>query len=385
MKESILKDILRPGYLCVQMIRSVFIYAIYIPFAAGIEIKQPRIWFYKFITVSFKYSMASLLREFVKAEICCTKEYSLKKTTPEIIVICVVRNDLERVKIFLEHHRTLGIQHFAFFDDQSNDGTKEFLAMQDDVALFEDKQRFTSLRKVAWINRITAYYGLNQWYLVLDSDELLIYDNCENNNIFYFLQYLKNNNISACSGIMLDMYSSDTLMPAHTDTSENIYAKLNYFDKTGYYFNHRKKNQPCIVYGGFRYRYFRTGGLLCKTPLFYLDKQAVYTTPHNVFPIKKNFEMINGLVLLHYKFLPHDYNNYNERVKDKNMYGKSREYRQYIDVWNTKKEFCFYDKDVSEKYENSQTLIKYNFIKHLNGHGQAHNPPWMADCEPRKG
>ena len=56
------------------------------------------------------------------------------------IVICVVKNDITRIKEFYKHYRKMGINNFVMLDNNSDDGTFEWLSMQKDTSLFREQK-----------------------------------------------------------------------------------------------------------------------------------------------------------------------------------------------------------------------------------------------------
>nr|WP_251134123.1 glycosyltransferase family 2 protein [Rhodomicrobium sp. Az07] len=47
-----------------------------------------------------------------------------------------------RIPDFLEHHRRLGVRHFAIVDNRSSDGTREFLTREPEIRLFDGAEEF---------------------------------------------------------------------------------------------------------------------------------------------------------------------------------------------------------------------------------------------------
>jgi hypothetical protein len=271
-----------------------------------------------------------------------------------------VRNEKERIVEFIKYYRNIGIKQFAILDDQSDDGTREYLLEQPDVDVFSCDKRFTLSIKIAWINYFLSLYGHNRWYLVVDIDELFVYHNIEFKKIDAFISELQRNNIAACSGRLLDMYSFND--SAHTNTpaemGNSLYKDFVYFDKNGYDI---ENNLFTIkITGGMRKRCFEIEPWLSKTPLFYFDRQTVYVNPHFLYPYSKNYEYPGRVVLKHYKFLPDDLNRYREHIKDKNMYKGSKEVVAYVK--KMEEGISFYSAEKSVKYENSSTLLKYNIL-----------------------
>jgi hypothetical protein len=328
----------------------------------GLEIPNHAIWFKNFrkrALNSVGNNIYIMFKEFRKSEIHIEK-YLGFRDNKNVIVVCVVKNDMERVKIFLEHYRKLEINQFVFLDDKSTDGTKEFLQSQKDVELFTSSQDFFTERKEAWINRILAYYGFNRWYLVVDSDELLIYDDFEKRSLAQFVNLLEKKNITAAIGIMIDMYSKNR---SYLGEKVNIYDGIDYFDKIGYFDGRYFRWMPNPV-GGMRYRIFGIQIGLGKTPLFFLDNKTIYHI-HCLFPFEKNFQKPKSIALLHYKFLLGDIEKYKERIDKKSMFNDSEEYKKYIEKM-TDGNLSFYDENVSEKYIDSQSLVKNGLLEKLS-------------------
>jgi len=313
----------------------------------GLEISNPQIWmnnFRKRLLTFRSFPTISMFKEFLNTSIFIIKKLDFR-TNKNLIVICVIKNDLEKLKRFLEHHRNLGIKQFAFLDDHSTDGTNEYLREQQDVELFESGEPFFTDRKEAWINRILAYYGFDRWYAVLDSDELLVYDNCEKINIDKFIALMEKKNITAVSGKMIDMY---------------YHNGIEYFDKTGYFDGRYFRWMPNPT-GGMRHRVFGMQMCLGKTPLFFLDSKVIYHI-HCLFPFEKNFQKANIIALLHYKFLSGDIEKYKERIKNKSMFNGSEEYKRYIGKIEDGK-LDFYDENISEKFMESKNLVINNLLE----------------------
>ena len=52
----------------------------------------------------------------------------------DILLISTLRNERVRLPYFLRYYRNLGVGHFLFVDNDSDDGTRELLAKQEDVS-----------------------------------------------------------------------------------------------------------------------------------------------------------------------------------------------------------------------------------------------------------
>ena len=54
----------------------------------------------------------------------------------DILMFCTLRNEKVRLPYFLEYYREMGVNHFLFVDNDSTDGTMDYLAEQPDVSVW---------------------------------------------------------------------------------------------------------------------------------------------------------------------------------------------------------------------------------------------------------
>ena len=94
-------------------------------------------------------------------ETCDLKLIKKAKCTDDaVVLICVVKDDLVRIRKFMDHYHKLGVTHFVFVDNESTDGTYEFLLEQEDCDVYECNQTYSSLRRVVWINKLISVYQI---------------------------------------------------------------------------------------------------------------------------------------------------------------------------------------------------------------------------------
>ena len=148
----------------------------------SLTIDNPKTWINKLNKLTYAFpELIDVAEAFATSDIQIIKDLEVKKD--DIIGICVTKNDLIKIKEFILHHRTLGINKFVILDNDSTDGSVEWLKEQKDVILMQTKTPYTTNRREGWINRIIAHYGANRWYFVADSDELLDYNDSEKKTI----------------------------------------------------------------------------------------------------------------------------------------------------------------------------------------------------------
>src|SRR5579875_3868884 len=109
----------------------------------------------------------------------------------EIVVVACLRNELLRLPYFLEYYRRLGVDRFLLVDNNSDDGTREYLADQPDVEYFHTDAGFLgSANGRMWLQELAETYATGRWVLVADVDELFVYPGVELFGIRDFCRYL---------------------------------------------------------------------------------------------------------------------------------------------------------------------------------------------------
>lgn len=326
----------------------------------SLSIDNEKKWIKKLNKLTYAFpDLYDVAESFASAEIKILKNVEVKQN--DLIAICIAKNDLIKIKKFITYHRNLGIDKFVILDNDSTDGSVEWLSNQDDVIVMQTKMPYTTNRREGWINRIIAHYGDERWYFVADSDELLDYNNSENMTIKDVINFYKKNNIIRGRALMLDMYAT---APYYSKGKlENFYEECKFFDKDTYYSSPRKYID--LVCGGPRERIFNEAPWLTKYPLFYFRKQDVECKSHFLFPFKENLNSECNIVLKHYKFQPGEYEKYKKIAESGNYFKGSRQYKNYVKVWENMKELNFLC-DSTFEYKNSNSLDEINVYKKIN-------------------
>lgn len=139
----------------------------------------------------------------------------------QVIVVAVARNEIVMAPHFLAHYRRLGVRHFVFIDNLSDDGTREFLHAQPDVVLYSaDTDYRQSHYGVAWQQAALAGHGVGRWVLLADLDEFLVYEGCETLALPDHLAALQAEGADAATVLMIDMYPEGDLDAADMTRGE---------------------------------------------------------------------------------------------------------------------------------------------------------------------
>ena len=99
----------------------------------------------------------------------------------EVRAFLLVRNERDRLPWLLEYYRGLGVDRFLLLDNDSDDGTRDWLLAQGpDLHLFHTEASFAaSGAGMRWMNRLLDEHGSGAWCLTVDADEALVYPHCE--------------------------------------------------------------------------------------------------------------------------------------------------------------------------------------------------------------
>jgi len=225
-----------------------------------------------------------------------------------ILVFSTVRNELLRLPYFLEYYRELGVDHFIFIDNASDDGSTDYLRQQNDATIIWTDESYKESRAgVTWLNDALDEYGRGHWCLMVDSDELFVFHGVELFDLKLFCRYLDSKEAEAVFTFMLDCYGSNQPSEQRYEPGTSFLQACPYFDGDGYYTTVNERFPYFAVFGGMRRRVFRNKGesgwgpALRKIPLVkWRDGLAYVFSTHAMTPCR--LSDVTG-VLLHFKFL----------------------------------------------------------------------------------
>ncbi len=299
-------------------------------------------------------------------ELTCLQDNTGAIQRDDVLLVSTMRNEQIRLPYFLEYYRKLGVNHFLFVDNGSDDDTTQYLSGMGDVSLW---QTHASYRRshfgVDWMNYLKRKYAHGHWVLVVDPDEFFIYPFCDTRPIQALTDWLDNSAIRSFSAMLIDTYPKGRLSDVPYQAGQNPLEIANWFDSGNYTISKNLMYGNLWIQGGPRARVFfadepKRAPALNKTPLVKWDRRYAYvSSTHSLLPrgLNQVYETDGGEkasgALLHTKFLDTLGAKAAEELARSEHYANSREYKAYAEGLEQQPElWCKW----SEKYINWRQL-----------------------------
>ncbi|MEI9953256.1 MAG: glycosyltransferase family 2 protein [Pseudomonadota bacterium] len=153
----------------------------------------------------------------------------------EIRLFTKGRNEALRMPAFVRHYRQLGVQRFFFADNASTDGTLEFLSREPDVHVFRTTNSFREARGgTDWLNALLSQFGVGNWCVTVDVDELLYYPGSERHGLQELTRYFDSQAYEAMGCLLLDLYPGGPLRDSRYVAGEDLVSAAPFFDRGPY-------------------------------------------------------------------------------------------------------------------------------------------------------
>lgn len=262
----------------------------------------------------------------------------------DILLFCTQRNEEVRLPYFLEYYREMGVAHFFIVDNDSNDGSTDYLANQPDVSLWRTSGSYKNSRYgVDWLNHLQGKYAHGHWCLVVDPDEFFLYPFCDTRPLRALTDWLDSCAIRSFSAMLLDMYPKGGLDDQRYLPGQDPLEIACWFDSGNYTMSRNHLYGNLWIQGGPRARVFfadepSRAPALNKVPLVKWDRRYAYVnSTHMLLPRGLNLvydemggEKASG-ILLHAKFLDVFADKAGEEIVRRQHYAESYEYRACAD------------------------------------------------------
>lgn len=240
-------------------------------------------------------------------------------TRPDHALFCRIRNEDYFLPHFLAHYRRLGIDHFFFADDRSDDGTRELLLAQPDCTVVEADfafaERFGELQGKNIVARAVPEHIIGPgWTLTVDADEFAVLPK-PFSTIRDLTRHLDGKGEISCIASMIDFYPQ-TLAGRFVDRGLDPFTAFPFFDTGPYFIWEPGKTIPFMLYAGVRHRINEwmleadRGNVWPVYRPTILQKVPLIKWGHGLFP-EKNSHVTNlppytgtQIGLAHFKFYP---------------------------------------------------------------------------------
>ena len=260
----------------------------------------------------------------------------------DVLCFVTLRNERIRLPYFLQYYRDRGVAHFVFVDNDSTDGTREYLSAQKDCSVWTTPASYKRSRfGMDWLNALLRQYGSGHWCVVVDPDEFLLYPFCDTRPIPALTDWLESSSIKSFGAMLLDMYPKGPITARPYAEGQNPFDIASWFDSGNYMIDRNWEFGNLWIQGGPRARLFfpdkpERAPALNKIPLVKWEKHYAFaSSTHMLLPRGLNLvfdewggEKASG-VLLHAKFLDTFTHKAREELERKQHYANSHEYKAY--------------------------------------------------------
>ncbi|KAA8606506.1 glycosyl transferase family 2 [Salipiger aestuarii] len=260
----------------------------------------------------------------------------------DLLVFCTARNEGIRLPYFLKYYRDMGVNHFFFVDNDSTDGSLDYLSRQEDVSVWATHGSYKRSRfGMDWINGLLRKYAHGHWALTVDPDEFFLYPFCDTRPLRALTDWLDASTIKSFSAMLLDMYPKGRIDAQPYVAGQNPLDIASWFDAGNYAISRNNRFGNLWIQGGPRARAFfadtpERAPALNKIPLVKWHRRYAYvSSTHMLLPRGLNLvydewggEKASGL-LLHTKFLDTFGQKAAEELKRRQHYAGSTEYLAY--------------------------------------------------------
>jgi hypothetical protein len=244
--------------------------------------------------------------------------HALKR--PDHVLFCRVRNEDYFIRHFLTHYRAIGIEHFYFADDRSDDGTREYLLTQPDCTVIEADFRFSEMiddvkGKDYVMRAVPEQFIGDGWTVSVDADEFMVLPEIYG-SIGDLTRDLEGRGQVSCVASMVDFYPAN-LAGRFADRALSPFAAFPFFDVGPYFIWEQGQIHPIPLHAGVRHRinewiFERDGPRAFKVyrPTM-LHKVPLLRWGHGILPNPSHRHSSDvppytatQLVLAHFKFYP---------------------------------------------------------------------------------
>ncbi|MDE4131508.1 glycosyltransferase family 2 protein [Phaeobacter sp. QD34_3] len=207
----------------------------------------------------------------------------------EVTLIALVRDGSYYLEAFFDHYRSLGIRHFVFFDNGSEDDTIERIRQQPGTAIVQSKLPWGQFENM-FRSFAAGRYARDRWCLIVDMDEIFDFEGRQEIGLAGLIRYLQRQGHTAMMAQMLEMFPQRSLSEVAQMPYGEVLHSFDCYDlsvvssfdyhapATGlsYFLNQNRPNAadgsapPRVRFGGIRAKVFGENCCLSKHPLVFV-------------------------------------------------------------------------------------------------------------------
>ncbi len=259
-----------------------------------------------------------------------------------ILLFATLRNEQPRLAYFLKYYRDLGVEHFLFVDNGSDDGSAEYLAAQPDASVWRTTASYRDSRfGMDWMNALLRRHAHGRWALVVDVDEFFLYPFCDTRPLRALTDWLDDAGLRSFGTLLLDVYPKGPVNAHPCTPGQNPLEIAGWFDSANYAITRNSRYRNLWIQGGPRARQFfadqpRAAPALNKIPLVKWHRSFAYvSSTHMLLPrgLNLTYDTLGGEkasgCLMHAKFLATLGDKAAEELSRSQHYADGREYQAY--------------------------------------------------------
>ncbi|MFO7854445.1 MAG: glycosyltransferase family 2 protein [Paracoccaceae bacterium] len=291
----------------------------------------------------------------------------------DVILVATLRNEAFRMEAFAEHYRRLGVRHFLFVDNDSDDGFMDWADRQPDVSVWHTAASYKAAAfGMRWCNDLLRRHGIGRWCVCVDPDEFLVYPRHETRDLAALGAFLEEDRRLALHCLMLDAYSDRPLAETVLEVGADPFAVCPFFDRDGYV-QRAGWGSGLFIQGGPRLRtHFpdrpEAAPALNKIPFLRWERRYHYrSSMHDAWPFRLNRAQtadgpaatghVTGC-LFHFKFVASLKDKAAEEMERGEHYEGGREYARYhADAAGE-----FFEPGLSVRYEGPEQLERLGLM-----------------------
>lgn len=236
----------------------------------------------------------------------------------EVTLIALVRDGSYYLDAFFDHYSSLGIRHFVFFDNGSEDDTIARIRERPGTAILQSRLPWGQFENM-FRSYAAQRYAQNRWCLIVDMDEIFDFEGRTEIGLQGLTRYMSARGYTAMMAQMLEMFPKAPLAEVADMTYPEVLRQFSWCDlsaitahdydapDTGlsYFLNQNRiamgGSQPLqVLFGGVRAKVFSEHCCLTKHPLVFVGP-GVEAGVHPHAATGVTLAPITGL-LKHYKF-----------------------------------------------------------------------------------